>query len=157
MKPCKVCHQIKPFDQFYKHARLSDGRLNKCIECLKIHIKAYREKHAERYKVYEQARANLPHRVAQRREYIVTDAGKAARKRATENYRKKYPMKYATKIIFGNAIKNKLIIPENQCSMCASTNQIEGHHDDYTKPLEVRWLCSKCHKQWHKHNQAIYE
>ena len=48
-------------------------------------------------------------------------------------------------------------IRQLNCSVCNSTNIVEGHHDDYTKPLEVRWLCKACHKEWHRHNKPIYE
>lgn len=36
------------------------------------------------------------------------------------------------------------------CSVCGSEENIEAHHDDYDKPLEVRWLCSLHHKEHHK-------
>ena len=32
---------------------------------------------------------------------------------------------------------------------------IQAHHDDYTQPLAVRWLCKRCHHEWHKTHKAI--
>lgn len=53
------------------------------------------------------------------------------------------------------AVEKGLIIRKTHCDNCGATNtKINAHHDDYNKPLGVRWLCSKCHFEWHKNNKA---
>ena len=42
------------------------------------------------------------------------------------------------------------------CSKCGRTNcRIEAHHHDYTKPLDVTWLCVSCHQQLHSDLKAM--
>jgi hypothetical protein len=37
-----------------------------------------------------------------------------------------------------------------QCDACATTGKrLHAHHADYTKPLDVQWLCPACHKAIH--------
>jgi ribosomal protein S27AE len=47
-------------------------------------------------------------------------------------------------------IREGKIIRPNTCPRCGSTSRrIEAHHKDYSKPLEVEFLCSRCHKEMH--------
>lgn len=41
------------------------------------------------------------------------------------------------------------VLTRQPCETC-SAEPTEAHHDDYEKPLDVRWLCKSCHRAWHK-------
>lgn len=40
-------------------------------------------------------------------------------------------------------------ITRDPCEVCGADNA-HGHHDDYSKPLDVRWLCPTHHGEVHR-------
>ena len=53
------------------------------------------------------------------------------------------------------AIRTGRLVPQ-PCEVCGTTKRlangqrgVHAHHDDYSQPLSVRWLCPKHHKAWH--------
>lgn len=111
---------------------MADGHVNKCKECNKNDVSSNRKDKIDYYREYDRDRGNR-----QSPEYL-------------KEYRNKYPKKYKAHNAVNNAIRdNKLF--KQPCEICSS-NDSNGHHDDYDKPLEVRWLCAEHHKQWHDIN-----
>ncbi len=52
-----------------------------------------------------------------------------------------------------HAVKTGKLIKSDVCNKCGrSDKQIEGHHEDYNKPLEILWICQGCHKQLRSDN-----
>jgi hypothetical protein len=47
------------------------------------------------------------------------------------------------------------VLVRQPCEICGSTRYVQGHHDDYGKPLDIRWLCQSHHQQWHGQNEAL--
>ena len=45
-------------------------------------------------------------------------------------------------------------IVKSPCEICNETLNVEAHHDDYMKPLDVRWLCKKHHAEHHKNTKT---
>jgi len=132
MKKCFKCQRELPLSDFYKHSQMSDGHLNKCKSCTKLDSKTHRSINIKKIRAYDRKRGNR-----QSKEYI-------------KEYRKKYPNKYKAVNIVNNAIRDGKLFRE-PCEICGSDNTV-GHHDDYLKPLNIRWLCQSHHKQWHAKN-----
>ena len=70
-------------------------------------------------------------------------------KQLYQDNKENHPEKFKARDSVGNAVRSKKITKPSKCSACESTENIEGHHADYDKPLEVIWLCSRCHKRLH--------
>lgn len=48
-----------------------------------------------------------------------------------------------------NAVRNGTLVKPKTCSGCGKKKPVTGHHDDYAKPLKVRWVCRTCHEDIH--------
>lgn len=136
-KTCFKCGESKPFKDFYRHNAMSGGRLNKCKECTKQDTRRNRLLNLDHYREYDRKRGNR----------LPTDYHL--------KYRERYPLKYKARIMVNNAVRDGRLEKKDSCEECGSNFSIHGHHDDYAKPLEVRWLCAGCHHQWHaKYGEA---
>jgi hypothetical protein len=144
MKSCKKCGQLKSIGDFYKN-------MATCKLCYCEKMRIDRINNPEVFRERDAKRAMNPERVAARERYIKTESGKAAKKRATKKWVEKSTIKRAAHILIGNRLRDGKITKQ-PCEVCGSTYRIHAHHDDYAKPLDVRWLCSAHHSQWHKAN-----
>lgn len=124
-----------------------------CKACHRANVKANREANADYYREFDKARASLPHRVSARAEYQKTPQGLAAGNRAKRAYLDRNPVKRAAHIAAGSAIRDGRLVRQ-PCEVCGN-DKAQAHHDDYSKPLDVRWLCTKHHAEWHKHNEPL--
>lgn len=60
--------------------------------------------------------------------------------------------KTKAKELVEQAVYAGVLIKPEKCEECGLEGLIQGHHDDYDMPLEVRWLCRQCHVDWHQIN-----
>ena len=149
-KVCFKCGETKAITAFYKHPMMADGRLGKCKECAKIDVRANRIDKIDYYREYDHSRGMRPDRVKMRERYQATDAGKESIKKSKKKWLQNNIVKRSAHILIGNAVASGRIEKPDVCSVCMAGGRIHGHHDDYSRPLDVRWLCTKCHTDWHK-------
>ena len=117
----------------------------------------YKSKHKE--KVNEYARQyGLEHREEIRnrmKQYLkeYRSSHKEEHKISSAKQREKFPDETKARLIANHAIRDGKLTKQT-CEICGEENT-QAHHDDYNYPLEVRWLCVKCHNEWHINNKPI--
>jgi hypothetical protein len=61
----------------------------------------------------------------------------------------KHPIARAAHHLVNEAVKVGLLVRPSSCCCCGKKATVHGHHYDYTKALEVFWLCASCHGNLH--------
>jgi hypothetical protein len=147
-KACFKCGKTLPLEDFYVHPQMGDGHLNKCKACTKTDVrKRYYDKH-EDVMAYECKRLDDPARREKQRGYSRKKRGTPSQMAATERYDAANPHKKRAHGIVARAIESGLLVRQ-PCEVCGDPNT-HGHHDDYSKPLAVSWLCPKHHGERHR-------
>jgi hypothetical protein len=76
----------------------------------------------------------------------------ANRDRYAARSKSRSPKKRAAHVAVERALTNGAM-RRQPCETCGA-KPAEAHHDDYSKPLSVRWLCRSHHQAWHRENGA---
>lgn len=108
------------------------------------------ENHADRLE-YERSKA---WETSTKRKEYMREYKEKNREKIRENqkrYRERNRQKVNAQAVLNYHVKvGNIEIPE-MCSLCERKDQkLESHHDDYNKPLDVIWVCNRCHKKLHK-------
>lgn len=154
-----------------------------CKACCKEYQRAYREKKREELAPTRPAdwKKKTADRAAYRKAWLAARPGYSTRKKEEwlkknpEKLRQREAKKYqnwkarngipdrveltpeerelrrACRTIWRTARKRGKVLPQ-ACAHCGAA-EAEGHHEDYTRPLDVIWLCKPCHVQ--EHNRLV--
>jgi hypothetical protein len=131
--PCSVCKEKKPSDRFYTCPASSTGVRSACIDCVRRSRKLDPERLRESQR---KARARRGAEIYAKRSAV---GFKGARDQARSRF------KYALKL--------GILTKPDACEKCGAKPErrlLHGHHADYSKPLEVEWLCTFCHGEEHR-------
>jgi len=123
---CTICNEDKDPSGFYSRGR-------QCRECVCRRVRA-RAKINPAVQEYDRTRAKTPKRKAYNRSTV-------------KRWREENPLAYQAQTAVGNALRDGRLFKE-PCVMCGDQN-VHAHHKDYSKPLDVVWLCPKCHHRLH--------
>lgn len=117
MKTCFKCGIEKPLADFYVHPKMADGHLGKCKDC---------------------ARSD------NRSNYAADDV--KARQLALRRQRRAYArFKGRVSGSVNNAIRDGKMERVTVCQYCLGTEGIQAHHWNYSRAMDVTWLCQRCH------------
>lgn len=139
-KTCNHCGAERPTEDFYRNRRMPDGRSNRCRDCCK------RE---------DRERQQRPERLAKQRTYSATSFMRDPDK--YRGYKRAWSQRNRDKRRAHHAVLSALRagrLVALPCEVCGLA-KAAAHHDDYARPLDVRWLCVFHHAEHHRRERGL--
>lgn len=159
---CKHCDRWLSIDNFLRHKR--DGYQSRCKECKRSDAKRYYRENPEKFRARARAvpreRQNEIARRSREKHRDEVNAKTRAYFAAQDLnwHKRRYLLEKARTGCACNLVAHavrKGKIMRSACEICGN-DDTQGHHDDYTQPYVVRWLCRNCHESWHMRNEPRY-
>jgi hypothetical protein len=145
MKACSRCEETKDANAFAPRKDAKDGRRSVCRDCRNTDVRRRYHANPEPTLIAaKQARKDDPERFkaigqrSQQRHYAKRHANVVA-------WNERNPAGYKAHIALNNAVALGKIERPDACQRCGEHTRVDGHHNDYSNPLQVEWLCRRCH------------
>lgn len=125
---CRSCHKIKPRSEVYRHySKRWGGKLYEyfiCYVCVRKKNKSYYLRNRERMDFF--------------------------RREAVKRNQAFNPEKMIARNMVNNWVRHGKIVKPKNCEKCGRVRYVQAHHEDYSQPLKVKWLCKECHYLIHR-------
>jgi len=140
-RKCKACGKEGDLEDFVPYVvRGKRGRRHICYQCWNERWSPVILEHQRRY--YDTNHAGLRDKVKQR-----SNCAYATKKEETYRrnilYEQRHPERASARQAVGIALRSGRLTKQ-PCEVCGA-KKVDAHHDDYSKPLEVHWLCRTHH------------
>lgn len=137
MKKCIKCGEEKPDECFYRQAGGKGGRRGTCGPCATAYYRAYVEMKVRKNPDYvkETSRRN-------RRNKKENPTGMTKTRAVVDRHKVKVRSQTRCAVLRGDILRGP-------CSECGATDRVHAHHEDYSRPLDIIWLCKACHSKRH--------
>lgn len=155
-KACHKCRRtyLNADEGFTKAKGTKDGYRSTCKECSKDAKKRWYEDNKPI--TYERSRAwkknNKEKAKESARKTEQRPEARAKKNIVNAKYKKKNPDRIRANDKLKRAVKKGAVIKPANCEICDAERpkeKMQGHHEDYNKPLLVIWMCGECHSNYH--------
>ncbi len=148
---CTSCRIDKALTDFAINRAKNSGRNNACKECDRKRVAAAKEAdpvaklERDRIRYWKDPEAQR----AAKREIFHRDP--AAAKQKNKQRQIAGGQKHRARRKVADSVRRGKLLRPAVCSKCGESNlRIDAHHADYGKPLEITWLCTRCHGKEHR-------
>ncbi len=166
-KICTICKKSLLLTEFHTRKRSKSGYASACKNCvnarqretyenrreihcadMRRHYRENKNKYQKNHAIYRRSEKGIAVLKAGIKKFLSTEHGKTS----TKNSLLKYKTNNRHKLQAHWAVKSALKygkIKRDPCAVCGDIVS-EAHHTDYSKKLDVMWLCTKHHKMLHR-------
>jgi hypothetical protein len=148
-KACSKCGETKLAAEFYLAPSMRSGLNSHCKACRRAATGRYFRENKEACLEKLRLKNRETYKPGQKRSRQSPSRSRQTRTEYQRQYRAQHGERARARKAVMTAIANGTLTPK-PCERCGFGLGVHAHHEDYSKPLDVNWLCQTCHGHRHR-------